>query len=133
MNTVDIINNKISAGLDEIFQAVADKILLKKNSLDGLAELYSKGTDVFISQTEENESLSFVGGNFTLQLIEKGEKCSFEAKAELFFQDNNKEWVKKELKSPVHSASLTSEASRQLKVDKAVSYKVEAPVVEKSL
>jgi len=120
----------IVKSLDEILQTITDTILLKKNSLDELAELYSKGTDLFISQTEINESLSFVGGSFTLQAVEKR---AFEAIAELFFQNNNKEWVKKELKSPVHSSSLTSEASIQLTNDKLVKYKVEAPVMEKEL
>jgi len=116
--------------IDEILKAISDSILLKKNSLDEMAELYSKGTDLFISQTEINESLSFVGGSFILQVV--GE-CDFEAIAELFFQNSNKEWVKKELKSPVHPSSLTSEASKRLINDKLIKYKVASPVMEKEL
>lgn len=112
--------------IDDVMQSITDALLLKKSNLEELAESYSHATDTSVLETQKNERLTFIAGNLSIKIIEEV-TGNIEVLAELFFQDAENEWIKKELKSKIRLTCLTDEALEKLKHEKIVKYKITPP------
>ncbi len=104
--------------------AMFDVVLSPNMSLEQLAGTYSKKIDELIL-AEMNKKLDYVGGSFN---VEYANESAFQVSYELYFQDENKEWVKKEAKSkPQKMSYLKQEAVAELHKKKKVSFEIDPP------
>lgn len=124
-------NNKSNISIDETLkvisdamESVLDAIFLQKNSLDQLIEEYSKTTDKFIIQTEEERKVTFVGGEF---FVEQKVHDSYEARANLYFKNSNGKWEVVSLKNKFDGKGLTESAIKELDDKKEFKYTVAHP------
>jgi len=100
-------------------------LVLKPNmKIDELAKLYSDKIDNIIL-AEQSNKLKYVGGTLNINYLNAG---AFDMSYELFFQDENKEWVKKEAKSkPQKIEYLAKEAQAELAKEKKISFEIDPP------
>ena len=104
--------------------SVFDVILNPNMSIDELAGVYSAKLDEMIV-AEEAKKLKYVGGSFDVECINA---VQFQASYELYFQDEKKEWVKKNAKSKPQNLSLLKPmAAAELRQKKKVSFDIEPP------
>ncbi len=100
-------------------------VVIKPNmELDELAEVYSKKLDSTI-RDEQSKKLKYVGGSFKISYAnEKYFNLSFE----LYFQNENDEWVKKDAKSnPQKTEYLSEKALAELRAKKEIVYEIDEP------
>ena len=92
--------------------------------LDELAEVYSKKLDSTI-RDEQSKKLKYVGCSFKISYAnEKYFNLSFE----LYFQNENDEWVKKDAKSnPQKTEYLSEKALAELRAKKEIVYEIDEP------
>lgn len=92
--------------------------------LDELAKIYSAKLDGII-RDEQAKALKYVGGNFK---ISYADEKFFNLSFELYFQDENDEWVKKAAKSkPQKVEYLTGKAFAELRAQKEIVYEIDEP------
>ncbi len=121
---------KDNESINNAVESFLSVIINPDMGIEELAKLYSSKLDEIILK-EMSTNLSYVGGTFNIAYL--SEK-SFELSFELFFQDADKEWVKKESKSkPQPMNYLTEEASKELLNEKTISFEVEPPKVKKTI
>ena len=121
-------NDSDSSG--NIVETFLGAFISSNMEIDELAKVYSEELDKIILKEMDN-NLSYVGGNFHMDYInEKTFGLSFE----LFFQDENKEWVKKAATSkPQPKNYLTYDAFAELRESKKISFEIDPPkVIENS-
>lgn len=104
--------------------SVFDVILKPNMDLVELAKIYNTRLDEIILAEEKNGS-SYVGGSFHIVYINE---VAFETSYALYFQDESKEWFKKEAKSKPQKISFLKETARnELRQAKKVSFEIDAP------
>lgn len=92
--------------------------------LEQLAELYSESLDDLIIR-ERKLNHNYVGGEFIIKYL--NDKL-FLTSYEMYFQDENKEWLKKSGESkPQELINLTEKAIKILKTDKKVIFEINPP------
>lgn len=97
--------------------------------LDEIAKIYSEKLDSII-RDEQSKDLNYVGGTFK---ISYANEKNFHLAFELYFQDKNEEFVKKESKSKPQSTEYLSEkALTELRAKKEISYEIDEPEPVKS-
>lgn len=103
-------------------------VVIKRDmEIDELAKLYSPKLDDIIRK-EMSNGLDYVGGNFNLAYLDEK---TFELSFELFFQDAEKNWVKKESKSkPQPIIYLTETALKELRMEKLISFEIDPPKIQ---
>lgn len=108
----------------EAVEGFLNLVLQPNMTLDDLAKVYSGKLDDIILKEATNK-LKYVGGTFNINYLNSN---SFDMSYELFFQDVNKEWVKKDAKSqPQKLAYLTKEAQAELAKEKKISFEIDPP------
>ena len=114
-------NNPDASEAVESFLSV---IIKQDMEIDELAKLYSSKLDDIIRK-EMAKNLAYVGGTFSIAYL--NEKF-FELSFELFFQDAEKDWVKKDSKSkPQPIDYLTEAALEELRKEKVITFDVDPP------
>ena len=109
-------NNPDASEAVESFLSV---IIKQDMEIDELAKLYSSKLDDIIRK-EMAKNLAYVGGTFSIAYL--NEKF-FELSFELFFQDAEKDWVKKDSKSkPQPIDYLTEAALEELRKEKVITF-----------
>ena len=99
-------------------------IIETKMELDELAKIYSTKLDGII-RDEQAKGLKYVGGTFK---IAYADEKFFNLSFELYFQDENDEWVKKDSKSkPQKVEYLTDKALAELRAQKEIVYEIDEP------
>ena len=112
---------------NDAVDAFLSVIIKQDMEIDELAKLYSPKLDEIIRKEMANK-LSYVGGTFKIDYL--NEK-SFELSFELFFQDGEKNWVKKESKSkPQPIEYLSKTAVDELNKEKNISFEIDPPKPE---
>ena len=112
---------------ENVIESFLSVVIKRDMEIDELAKLYSAKLDEIIRKEIAN-NLSYVGGMFNISY--RDEK-SFEMSFELFFQDAEKDWVKKESKStPQPINYLTETAVKELCTEKVISFEVDPPKIE---
>ena len=92
--------------------------------LDELAKIYSEKLDGNI-RDEQAKGLKYVGGTFKISYA--NEKY-FNLSYELYFQDKNDEWIKKNAKSnPQKTEYLNEKALSELRSKKEITYEIDEP------
>jgi len=109
--------------LGTIWDDIVDSLLLGPKTLDEMAEIYADATDIYIINNQSDE-LRFVGGEFKLSLASAQQ---VQALGELYFKNQSKEWIKKELKSEIKVTHLTDCALGELQQVKTKIYKITPP------
>lgn len=113
--TKEVVNSFFDA-FDDLFKSNMD--------LTDIAKLCGKRLDEIILNEEKN-GLSYSGGMFHINYLNE---VSFETAYELYFQDENKEWVKKEAKSKPQKMSFLNETSQtELRKNNKVSFEIDPP------
>lgn len=99
-------------------------IISPNMELDELAKVYSDKLDSNI-RDEQAKGLDYVGGTFKISYVnEKYFTLSFE----LYFQDKNGEWIKKDAKSkPQKTEYLNEKALKELRSKKEIAYELDEP------
>lgn len=104
--------------------SIFDVILKPNMELEEIAKIYGTRLDEMIIAEEKND-LTYVGGSFNIRYINE---AAFETSYELYFQDKEKEWVKKEAKSkPQKTSFLKVNALAELRQAKKVSFEIDPP------
>ena len=100
-------------------------VVIKTNmELDELAKVYSAKLDGII-RDEQAKGLKYVGGTFK---IAYADEKNFNLSFELYFQDENDEWVKKDSKSkPQNIEYLTDKALTELRAQREIVYEIDEP------
>ena len=92
--------------------------------LDEIAKVYSEKLDGTIID-EQAKGNKYVGGTF--KILYANEKY-FNLSFELYFQDKNDEWVKKDSKSkPQKTEYLSEKALNELRSKKEITYEIDEP------
>ena len=92
--------------------------------LDELAKIYSAKLDGII-RDEQSKGLKYVGGTFKISYVDEK---TFNLAFELYFQDENDEWIKKASKSkPQKSEYLNEKAFAELRAQKEIVYEIDEP------
>ena len=93
-------------------------------ALDEIAKIYSAKLDGII-RNEQAKGLKYVGGTFK---ISYADEKYFNLSFELYFQDENDEWVKKDSKSkPQKVEYLNDDALAELRAQKEIIYEIDEP------
>lgn len=109
--------------VDNFFKQVADKVL--RMDLDELAEIYEKKINALILKKEREELLRYIGGQFTIACVTEKE---FSLKLTLYFQNEQKEWVKLEPKDVIRNMKyLKAEAAAELQKKQQIVYDIDHP------
>lgn len=112
---------------ENVIESFLSVVIKRDMEIDELAKLYSAKLDEIIRK-EIGNNLSYVGGTFNLSYLDEK---SFELSFELFFQDAEKDWVKKESKStPQPISYLTDNAVKELRTEKVISFEVDQPKIQ---
>lgn len=99
-------------------------IISQNMELDELAKIYSAKLDGII-HNEQAKGLKYVGGTFKISYTDEN---FFNLSFELYFQDENDEWVKKDAKSkPQKTEYLNDNALAELRVQKEIVYEIDEP------
>ena len=106
-------------------------VIIKPNmELDELAKIYSEKLDSNI-RDEQNKGLRYVGGTFK---ISYANERYFNLSYELYFQDKNDEWIKKDAKSkPQKTDYLTDKSLAELRTKKEIAYEIDEPEQPKNM
>ena len=112
---------------ENVIESFLSVVIKRDMEIDELAKLYSAKLDEIIRK-EIGNNLSYVGGTFNLSYLDEK---SFELSFELFFQDAEKDWVKKESTStPQPISYLTDNAVKELRTEKVISFEVDPPKIQ---
>lgn len=123
MNNIDTLN-EVGKKIVESFEVLLDTILKRPLSLDEIVDVYSRKTDNYIVEIEQNEKLKFIAGKFFI--IRSGEK--YNTKADLYFQDiKDDSWNKKELKGSINPENISTEAKKLLSDQEPKQYDILHP------
>ena len=100
-------------------------LVLKSNmGISDLSDVYSDKIDDII-RAELRKGLKYVGGVFAICYVNQ---ATFEMSYELYFQNDRKEWIKKEAKSSGQKMEyLTKEAKEELEKEKKISFEIDPP------
>lgn len=95
-----------------------------KMGLEELAQVYSEPLDNLILKAMKS-GLKYAGGSFNVKYLSD---TTFETSYELYFQNEKKEWIKKEAKSkPQPIDYLNEDAEKELKEKEKVSFEIDPP------
>ena len=115
---------------ETVIESFLSVVIKRDMEIDELAKLYSAKLDEIIRK-EISNNLSYVGGTFNISYLDEK---AFELSFELFFQDAEKDWVKKESKStPQPISYLTENAVKELRAEKVISFEVDPPKIQEPL
>ena len=99
-------------------------IISPNMELDELAKIYSAKLDGIV-RNEQAKGLTYVGGTFKIFYADEN---FFNLSFELYFQDENDEWVKKDAKSkPQKTEYLNDNALAELRAQKEIVYEIDEP------
>ncbi|MBR3722498.1 MAG: hypothetical protein IKN12_06990 [Selenomonadaceae bacterium] len=119
--------NPTAAAAETVINGIASifDVILKPNmTIEELAGVYSDKLDEIILKEKAN-NLQYVGGSLNVNCVNAAQ---FEVAYELYFQDKNKEWIKKEAKSkPQNLSYLKPESAAELRQKKKVTFEIEPP------
>lgn len=96
--------------LNEIFKS----FFIEPKTIDEITDVYSKTIDELIIKSEKKENILFKGGKFIILATSNND---INVKAELFFQDSNDNWIKKEMSNRI-SKNHIEEISLKNMIDK---------------
>ncbi|MCM3078364.1 hypothetical protein [Brevibacillus invocatus] len=99
-------------------------------TLDELAAQYSDECDRMIELGSEKGSLYYVGGRFCMQ---KAEVDSIRLDIQMYFQNQQGEWIQKQIGKTVPLSRLTKEAQAELLSRGEVQYELEPPKAKASM
>lgn len=108
----------------EVIDTFLNVIIKPNMELDEIAKVYSEKLDgtIFDEQAKGNK---YVGGTF--KILYANERY-FNLSFELYFQDKNDEWVKKDSKSkPQKTEYLSEKALSELRSKKEITYEIDEP------
>ena len=118
---------KDDSDTENVIDSFLSVVIKRDMEIDELAKLYSAKLDEIIRK-EISNNLSYVGGTFNISYLDEK---AFELSFELFFQDAEKDWVKKESKStPQPINYLTENAVKELRTEKVISFEVDPPKIQ---
>ncbi|AYA76027.1 hypothetical protein DOE78_11585 [Bacillus sp. Y1] len=113
----------IQRGMKE--SAESNKII-KKKSIQYIINKYSNDCDkIILRELENNQSLDYVSGYFIINLSENQQVIQL--KAEMYFQDNEGNWLKKESTDTVQSNRLYQNDLEELKSKQELKYELSSP------
>ena len=116
-----------NSAAENVIESFLSVIIKRDMEIDELAKLYSAKLDDLIRKEIAN-NLSYVGGTFNISYLDEK---SFYLSFELFFQDAEKAWVKKESKSTPQPVSyLTETAVKELRDENVISFEIDPPEVQ---
>lgn len=112
------------ATASNVLDTFLNVVINQNMELDELAKIYSEKLDSNI-RDEQAKGLKYVGGTFKISYA--NEKY-FNLSYELYFQDENDEWVKKNAKSnPQKTEYLSENALTELRTKKEIIYEIDEP------
>jgi len=115
---------KLSAQVVNNFFDAFDDLFKSNMELTEIANIYGKRLDEVILSEEKN-GLTYAGGMLHINYLNE---VSFETAYELYFQDQNNEWVKKEAKSKPQKMNFLNETSKaELQKNNKVSFEIDPP------
>ena len=115
---------------ENVMDSFLSVVIKRDMEIDELAKLYSAKLDEIIRK-EISNNLFYVGGTFNISYLDEK---AFELSFELFFQDAEKAWGKKESKStPQPISYLTENAVKELRAEKVISFEVDPPKIQEPL
>lgn len=114
----------------QVIDMIKDMFSNEPKSLNDIARLYSKASDEIIIKTLEKEKFKYGGGKFHIKNLENNKEI--EVSIELYFQDDNDNWIKKENKDLISADEFTEEALEELKKKKEITYNIEEPSLEEN-
>lgn len=110
--------------VSDIWNSTLESFFKKPLSLDEIASAYSKGTDEHIKKLEEKEKIKFIAGKF---FIIKSEKEEALTRADLYFQNAEGGWIKKELNGKVPRENMMEDAIEKIKSAGIIEYEITSP------
>lgn len=100
--------------------------IIKKKSIKDIINKYSNDCDkIILRELENNQSLDYVSGYFIINLSENQQVIQL--KAEMYFQDNEGNWLKKESTDTVQSNRLYQNDLEELKSKQELKYELSSP------
>lgn len=112
----------VDGAIDEINKNFQHKPL----SLESLVSRLSSGTDDEILQIQQQESLTFVGGELTVSANSTQMEC-FSMDLKLYFQNHLEKIILKEKHKELSLFILTNESQKELKEKGVIKYEVNEP------
>ena len=113
---------KLKETMETFFSTLKD--ILTRMDLDEIADTYSKRIDEYILQSQKTKGLNFISGMFTITYVTAE---TFSLTMELYYQNQEKEWIKEESKTARSTKYLKREALAKLKEEKKIIYEINPP------
>ena len=114
----------LGATTSNVVDTFLSVIISPNMELDELAKIYSEKLDGII-RGEQAKGLKYVGGTFKISYAEEN---FFNLSFDLYFQDKNDDWVKKDAKSkPQKAEYLNDKAFAELRAQKEIVYEIDEP------
>lgn len=113
--------------IDKALNNVIEKMMLlyPHRSLDQIAQMCSKQTDMLIKSEEQRNGYQFVGGEFSVSYVNE---AAFTLGVELYFKDTAGKWIKVESKSqPRDMQYLMEDSIVELRQKKVVKFDIDSP------
>ena len=121
-------NNNVFAELNDIIDKLYAKIVnyaYEPTSLEKFASLYNKSIDDYILKKENEFDQKFISGSLKLYYINKQ---FFGLVILLYFQDKNKEFIKKKYKKEgLNVLRLNQKAFTELKEKQTIQFEINKP------
>lgn len=127
-NNIDKLNNTLELiattfnELEEVIKKILQKSILKLDLYD-VIDIYSQNIDKIIINSIDNEKLRYIGGN--LIVIFNNEVIEF--KTECYFQDMNKNWVRKNNINNLETSRFTENSIKELIINKQLKFDIVEP------
>lgn len=119
-----ILNRNKEQGQDLV--SIIDSVLNKaitKITLDEVIKMYSDKIDQFILDTEKKSNIFFIGGKFKIYLQEE----EILINVECFFQDIEKQWIKKCCENKVNLNRMDDLSIQKLKKESNFEFDIAKP------
>ena len=101
-----------------------EELIRPEMELEELAGIYSEPLDLIIEE-ETRRGNNYVGGEFKISCLSND---SFDLSFELYFQNQDKQWIKREGRSkPQSMAYFTQKASAEVKEKESISVEIDPP------
>ena len=101
-----------------------EEMIRSEMELDELVSVYSEPLDTIIEE-EMSRGNNYVGGEFKVSCLSSK---YFELSFELYFQNPDKQWIKREGRSKPQSMTyFTRQAATELKEKESISFEIDPP------
>lgn len=121
-NVKDSNNKSIYDNLFNLFESIIKKSA-QKLSLEEILSIYETNIDNMIIESVKMNELIYIDGKF--QILK--DKDSLNIKVECYFQDRNKNWIKKDSLNKIDIYKLTDESIANIEDNKIITFAIETP------